>query len=115
MTLREFCAPLACNAAASHRAESIRLTGLVTRGRGIRAPDLMGVILLRGSIALENLARIEDAVGVDRLLDGAHQCDFLRTAREVQEFALQRADAVLGRDRTPPPGHEFVDRALDFK
>ena len=37
------------------------------------------------------------------------------TARQVQEFPLQRADTVLGRDRASTPGHQSIDRALDIE
>src|SRR5690606_6679304 len=48
--------------------------------------------------SVEQLARIEDAVGVEYLLDPAHQRDLRLAAGAGQVRLLDQADAVLGGD-----------------
>ena len=61
-------------------------------------------------LQLEQLARIEDAVGIERRLDPAHQRDLQRALEAQQLVALQLADAVLGGDRAAEAGNDIVHR-----
>ena len=61
-------------------------------------------------LQLEKLARIEDAVGIERRLDPAHQLDLQRAFEAQQLVALQLADAVLGGDRAAEAGNDIVHR-----
>src|SRR6185312_17195687 len=52
----------------------------------------------RGSVGGEELAGIEDAVGIEARAYAAHQGNLGGTARARQILALDQADAVLGRN-----------------
>src|SRR5207249_4835994 len=58
---------------------------------------------------LEHLARIEDARGIERCLDGAHQVELRRALVAGELVALQLADSVFGADAAAMRGDEVVD------
>src|SRR5690606_33408913 len=58
---------------------------------------------------LQNLARIEDAVRIERLLEPAHQGNFFRRARIGEPRTLERTDAVFGRYRSAEVAHRVID------
>ena len=61
--------------------------------------------------ALQHAAGVHQAVRVERLLDRAHQLQRHRRLALRQFVALERADAVLGRDRAAVRHHGVVDDA----
>src|SRR5262245_9081313 len=63
--------------------------------------------------SLENLAGIEDALRVERSLEGAHQSDLGRRAGMMQIRLFLEPDAMLGGYRTIQPGKRTVDDVLD--
>ena len=62
----------------------------------------------RARLRYQRSCRGEDALGVHGLLDSAHQGDFLRAARQVQEFLFEESDAVFGRDRAAPRAYDSI-------
>jgi polyhydroxyalkanoate synthase subunit PhaC len=48
---------------------------------------------------LKQRPRIEDALGIECRFDGIHDCDLLRSTRQMQPARLGDTDAVLGADR----------------
>src|ERR1700734_267971 len=66
-----------------------------------------------GTSLPEDLAGIEDAVGIERTLDGAHQIQLhgLGVALELRHF--QPADAVLGAEAAAEIPHQVVNGTLD--
>ncbi len=62
---------------------------------------------------IENLAGVENALGVERLLQGAHQRHFLGRARDQEVRLFLQTDAVFGGHRPADVRQRFVDGALD--
>ena len=63
---------------------------------------------------IEHLARVEDAVGIERLLDRAHEPEFhvRRVALELGELRL--ADAMLSAETASLVPDEIVDDTTDL-
>src|SRR6185312_16240032 len=62
----------------------------------------------------QNLAWVENALGVKGRLDPPHQGDLDRAANQRQEIALQLADAVFGRDGPAELGDNAVHHSIDL-
>src|SRR6185312_16783248 len=60
--------------------------------------------------ALQHLARIENALGIEQALDAAHQFERDRVFHRRQQVAFEEPDAVLGGDRAAV---FFHDREYD--
>src|SRR5664279_5336290 len=54
----------------------------------------------------QDLARVEDSMGIHRIFELTHQRDFSRAARVTQPFLLEQADAVLGADAAVVRAHQ---------
>ncbi len=63
--------------------------------------------------AAQHGAGVEDAVGVERLFDLAHQCQFHRIGVGFEVGDFQAADAVFGGDGASGGVDEVVDGGLD--
>lgn len=67
--------------------------------RALRRIEGLEVVVARGASIRQQLAGIEDAVGVEIAADRAHQRECRRVDRARHEVALGKADAVLARER----------------
>src|ERR1700722_12654605 len=63
----------------------------------------------------KQLARVHDAVGIKRLLDGAHRAQRHRRSVAHQLVTLEAADAVLGADAAAELCHQVVDRPAQLR
>jgi hypothetical protein len=61
------------------------------------------------SLLRQQLAGVEDAVGVEQALDVAHQVELDRRLDGRHQMALEPADAVLGADRAAKAQDDVVD------
>src|SRR5256885_15280967 len=63
------------------------------------------------SLPGEDLARVHDVVGIDRVLDPPHEVELDRIRVPLELEHLELTDAVFGADRAAELPHQIVDRA----
>src|SRR5262245_48045247 len=79
--------------------------------QGIDWPVARSAMVMRETS--QHLARVEDAVGIERVLERAHQVERDRVFHVRKEIAFEPADAMLGRDRSVERGHDLVHARID--
>src|SRR5579863_2021242 len=66
------------------------------------------------SLGHQNLSRVHDAIGIERVFHATHQLDLDRRLVMGELLAFEASDAVLGADRAVEAHGDVMDDAVEF-